>query len=941
MPKRDLFASSSSEDEDDGGELARQMATAAAREQRRDPHAYAPFAGLRKKEKTLAAAAAAAVAAREEALTSSSSDDEEETITSQKAEAKVAFTGKKKAGGKKSREEEVEEEKKNEDKDGIHINKQYAAKYEEVKRRKELQLLTQKYGGRIRHDSDEDEEDEEDDEALLLTESKELSFAKAFLAIRQAAKKKRQQEEVSTSAPPTTKGGGDAKKSDSNDGDPLGAPSAFFPPPEEQERENAEVFMRAVEMKRQQRKKFTLADEYSRGVITGVEGSINDDGDGQAPQGNRRIQPQSAKERRLRDSFLQSVAESTETFDVQPAAGTSNQQQGGSSAALSEAKRLLVGAFSIRNAETTANAPEADADEADPDEAFLRDFFVEELWKPENAKKRKAKQKSSKTTEAQESGDEGSNSGSGNGDGEDAEGDNYAALAELAQAEADERFYADAEVWEREFQDRAYRHQEEAADHVQSFPRAIGEHAEGLLRKSATSSRKEARLRRLQRMEELRAQQVAELRRLKTLKRQEIEAQRSLIASVAGITKSSNSSKKKKKGNKMTAEAEEDAEVARLQALWSEKDLEEDYDPQKFDKKMAELFDDAYYNEKNVDEEEMAFFEDEEDAGEEDGAKSEGGEEEEEDVPALYTAGSLEEARAMTAASKNREVKKNELSGKKQPQQEGHHVGGDVFNDDALALLYPSAAIRAAESASFEGRREQLEHMIQQQQQRKDGDGDNSGTLEQLQAELAQKEQEYWQLHHDSTLGGGTLKTRFKYREVAPEDFTLSVEEILSRDDRQLNMLVPMSCYAAYLGTEANRRDRMKTQRRRQQGFREVEPTRSSRRYGDVSKTALVDTGMTEEEGRKWAEQVHGGLRRLREAVGGDEDDNNNNDVEAAAAASRDEEQQRGVPYKKRPRHEGDGRGGLQHRGEHQQQRYERGGMRGRGRGGSRGRGRG
>ncbi|EKF32269.1 hypothetical protein MOQ_003884 [Trypanosoma cruzi marinkellei] len=966
MLKKDLFANSSSsssssgrDDDDDDredDELAKQMATAAIRERRRDPHAYAPFSG-KKKMSFVGTAPPKSRRDSESTETNSSSSGggggdtwkEERRPTSQ---ADVESARK----IKKTKRNGINETTADNDDDGIRINQQYAAKYEEVKRRKEIQQLTEKYGKRLRihEDEDEDEEDEEDDEAVLLTEEKELAFAKAFLAIRQSAVKhagKRQDgdDEKKGIDASFTHDDGNGNAVDGTD-DPLGPQNVFFPPTEEQVRENTEVFTRSIAKKRQQRKKFTLADEYRRGVVTGVETHASgregsdDDGDRHQPQGNRRIQPQTAKERALRESFLKNVAESAETFDVQLVdADIQTGEKETEPTTSSEARRLLQGAFSIRDADKTDSANE------DPDEAFLREFFVEELWKPENNKKRKQKELNRRNyengshTEAEEEkeDEEGEEE-----EQEEEEGNNYAALAELAQAEEDERFYAEAELWERAYQDRAYRHQEEEADHVQTFPRAIGEHATGIMRKSVKSSRKDARMRRLERIKELREQQVAELRRLKTLKRQEIESQRALIASVAGITGNQGSGfgnkKEKKKKSRGDEDYDEEAAMARLRELWSEKDLEEEFDPNKFDKKMAQIFDDAYYDENNVDEEEMAFFEEEEEEEEieeegtmkdededddngkgKDGAsgEKEGGEEEAE--PEWYKAQSLEEAVEMTRKKTlNRKPKKHD----------GIHVV-----DDALALLYPSVAMQAAETASSTGPREHIEHMIRENKKKKgekghDADSKKEETLRQLQEDLERKEKEYWQLHHDSTLDQGAIKTRFKYRQVAPEDFTLTVEEILSRDDRQLNMLVPMSCYAAYLQEEANRRDRLKIERKRQRGFREVDPTRSSRRYGDVSKTALVDVNMTEEEGEKWSKEVRGGLRRLRESVTLDDDadmtgvDGTGHKKGATRSHKTQQQQQQGSTHlSKKPRYEKEEGGGQtrqyhHHHHHHQQQ---------------------
>jgi hypothetical protein len=47
-------------------------------------------------------------------------------------------------------------------------------------------------------------------------------------------------------------------------------------------------------------------------------------------------------------------------------------------------------------------------------------------------------------------------------------------------------------------------------------------------------------------------------------------------------------------------------------------------------------------------------------------------------------------------------------------------------------------------------------------------------------------------------IGGGKLKTRFKYTTVPKEDYGLTPEEILLLDDRQLNKMVSMKHLRPY-----------------------------------------------------------------------------------------------------------------------------------------------
>ena len=58
--------------------------------------------------------------------------------------------------------------------------------------------------------------------------------------------------------------------------------------------------------------------------------------------------------------------------------------------------------------------------------------------------------------------------------------------------------------------------------------------------------------------------------------------------------------------------------------------------------------------------------------------------------------------------------------------------------------------------------------------------------------------EEYHNLDFEDVIGGGTVKTRFKYTNVKPEDFGLNDEEILLLDDKQLNQLVSLKNYRPF-----------------------------------------------------------------------------------------------------------------------------------------------
>lgn len=60
--------------------------------------------------------------------------------------------------------------------------------------------------------------------------------------------------------------------------------------------------------------------------------------------------------------------------------------------------------------------------------------------------------------------------------------------------------------------------------------------------------------------------------------------------------------------------------------------------------------------------------------------------------------------------------------------------------------------------------------------------------------------EEYYNLDYEDTIGGGEVKTRFKYTKVSKEDFGLTEEEIFLLDDKQLNKLVSLKNYRTYQG---------------------------------------------------------------------------------------------------------------------------------------------
>uniref|UniRef100_A0A803N6A8 Kri1-like C-terminal domain-containing protein n=1 Tax=Chenopodium quinoa TaxID=63459 RepID=A0A803N6A8_CHEQI len=139
-------------------------------------------------------------------------------------------------------------------------------------------------------------------------------------------------------------------------------------------------------------------------------------------------------------------------------------------------------------------------------------------------------------------------------------------LDELAELSDDEEAIEKQEEYEKGFN---FRFEENASDRVLGHSRIV----DGSVRKE-TNARKNQRERKKERLAQAEIERQEEVKRLKNLKRKEIQEKLSKIKEIAGIDKD---------------------------IPLDEDDLEEDFDPEKFDKKMNAAFGDRYYEEEDVD----------------------------------------------------------------------------------------------------------------------------------------------------------------------------------------------------------------------------------------------------------------------------------------------------------------------------------------------------
>lgn len=800
----------------------------------------------------------------------------------------------------------------------LTVNRSYADRYDAVKRKQELQKLADKFKEEV-EESDETDEEEDEFGDELNDEAHDAMLAEVLFRLRQ------------------------------NDPTIKDKSVGFF-----KDLDDKTTNDEGNSTPKDKEKRYTLKDEYQRAIEGGE--SYDEGANANIEEDDRpgRLKPRTNEERKAKAAFLNAIGGGGDDEDdaliVKKVGGKSSAELFGASdgsgkkkTEKSAQKNKLAQAFST-------GISSAASKEEQQQEAFLQSFFLNEKWR--------------------EDGDDDSEDEDGEytGGGINRKGMKKGDVnwEQLAKEDQDELFFDEAEQWEREFQNKQFHH--EMVDNpedlqVKSFARrttniqqasssAVGTlksiggeneeevHAvisggDGLLRKHE-SSRKEQRRRKAERAAEAEAQRLEELKRLKTLKRMEIEEKRDMIARVAGFLKGGttantndasldnfdlenpfaansidpkdqNKKKKNKKNTPAPAEGNQKL-LAQLSSIWTNEELEKDFDSADFDKKMAALFDTDEFN-NDIDEEEIAKIraeiedddinfgegaDDDEDAeelaekllheevgvgyGDEEAKNGDGlffshatedgdGDDDDESDGILDDAelfGGLQgvmnfEKKKTTKGSKVLNDDTDDLYGASSSGNAGNSASAADEDDDLTALLYPSAVLSKMEKEKAEKTKEKKVSAVEISKDSKKKDLEEY--LKVLQKDLDTKVDEYDKLHYDKVLSGG-LKTRFRYRTVPAESFGLSDEDILTKDDRTLNMIAPMKLYAAYLGPKENKRDRQRCIAR-MQNLRKLDPSRRSRKYGDVSKTILFDPNVPEEEGKAMAARVRLSTKKL------------------------------------------------------------------------------
>ncbi|KAH7677463.1 protein KRI1 protein [Dioscorea alata] len=261
-----------------------------------------------------------------------------------------------------------------------------------------------------------------------------------------------------------------------------------------------------------------------------------------------------------------------------------------------------------------------------------------------------------------------------------------------------------------------FRHEEaEGDDRVWGHARVT----EGSVRKKS-SSRKVQRKSKEERMALAEYERKEELKHLKNLKKKEIQEKLEKIRAIAGI---------------------EDGDC-KINA----DDLEEDFDPEEYDRKMREVFDTRYYDAEDAD---PGF-----------GSDAEG------------------------------DLEKPDFD--KEDELLGLGKDWDVLNSNEGFAAARERMLKKKEEEDNDEEEEDVERRIGREGKRKRKRKISLKEKVELEKEL----EEYYKLDYEDTIGD--LKTRFKYTSVPAKSYGLSASEILMTDDKNLNQFVSLKKLAPY-----------------------------------------------------------------------------------------------------------------------------------------------
>lgn len=294
--------------------------------------------------------------------------------------------------------------------------------------------------------------------------------------------------------------------------------------------------------------------------------------------------------------------------------------------------------------------------------------------------------------------------------------------------ELDELLKDEEEVEKQEDYETNFRHEELEDDRVMGYSRKV----EGAVRQKE-NARVRQRQRKEERMKIAEMERKEELKHLKNLKKEEMKEKLKMFKQIAGFADDDN-------------------------CLLGKDNLDDEFDPQEYDRMMKKVFDEKYYEAEDMD---PKFGSD----GDEGGDIEKPDFEKEDELLGLPKGWDFSGSGDGFLAARERILKmKAEIGG-----DDSDGTGADdenVAGDDGETL------------ASEEGKRKRK----------------RKPSLIQRAKEALMEE--YYKLDYEDTIGD--VKTRFKYAKTKPNRYGLSTAEILVTDDKELNQYVSLKKIAPY-----------------------------------------------------------------------------------------------------------------------------------------------
>ncbi|KAJ3289439.1 hypothetical protein HDU79_004064 [Rhizoclosmatium sp. JEL0117] len=378
-----------------------------------------------------------------------------------------------------------------------------------------------------------------------------------------------------------------------------------------------------------------------------------------------------------------------------------------------------------------------------------------------------------------------------------------------------------------------FRFEEAEGANIQTFSRTI---EDSMRRKDSTRAEKRAAVK-ARKAEEKKAKEE-ELKRLKNLKKEELRLKLQKIADVAGTDMS----------------------------VFDGVDLEEEFDPNKFDEMMAKRFNDEYYDDQEaiggdlqkpvfddgLDMDELDYYDEDDDipppppvAGFVDerdfeidglidrelGPKAGEGKvlKKVKPVDRLALLAEQEEEEKL----KKKEAKENKLKRKLADQEDDGYGYNEEEEDIIMDADYLPGGEYYGEEEQPTGKKSKFSWREKSPLNVPAGKKDKKKELKEKKKAAKEKDaaattlddyiDEYLQMDYEDMIGD--LPTRFKYRKVEPENFGISAVDILTAPETALNEFVPLKHIAPFRPEQRKQRDReiwSKTKKKRMKKLKDA-----------------------------------------------------------------------------------------------------------------------